>query len=135
MENVPRSEKAAEYDSAEPVPQAAPVEVVRRPRPPYHYRAVAAVWFIVGIIDVLIAIRFVLKLLGASTASPFVTFMYGVTAPLVAPFNGIFGAGAQGSYVLEPASLVAIVIYALIGWGLVTLIKLVTAPRGTPPAS
>ncbi|MDQ6691747.1 MAG: YggT family protein [Candidatus Dormibacteraeota bacterium] len=110
-----------------------PMGTVVEPVPAYNYRAVQAVWFITGLIDVLLIIRFVLKLLGASTSSGFVTFMYNITAPLVAPFQGIFGTPAANGSVLEPATLVAIVVYSLIGWGIVALIRLLTAPKGTRP--
>ena len=43
-------------------------------------------------------------------------FIYGITAPLVAPFYGLFGnPSAQGS-VLELHSLVALIVYALLAW-------------------
>ncbi|MGI8562198.1 MAG: YggT family protein [Candidatus Dormibacter sp.] len=99
----------------------------------YNFRAVAVVWFLAGVIDVLIGLRFLLKLLAASTQSAFVDFIYGITAPLVGAFRGIFGDSSQGSYVFEPSSLVAIVVYALIAWGIVALIRIVTAPRGSRP--
>lgn len=100
----------------------------------YNYRAVAGVWLVVGIVDVLIAVRFLLKLLGASIQSGFVSGIYGVTAPLLAPFHGIFPTSSAAGSVFEPAALVAIAIYSLLGWGVVALIRITTAPRGTPPA-
>jgi uncharacterized protein YggT (Ycf19 family) len=100
------------------------------PLPPYNLRAVQVTWFLIGLITALIAIRFLLKALGASSQAQFVAFVYGVTGPLVAPFQGIFPTSAQGYYILEPSSLIAIVIYLLIGWAIVTLIKIATAPRG-----
>lgn len=96
--------------------------------PPYSYRAVQATWFVIALIATLIALRFALKLLGASPQAEFVGFIYGVTAPLVAPFRGIFADSAQGFFVFEPSSLVALVIYLLIGWGIVALIKIITSP-------
>jgi len=87
------------------------------------------IWWIVGFVDILLAIRFLLKLLGGSTVSGFVTFMYNITQPLVAPFHGIFNTAVQGRSILEPESLVAIVIYSLIGWGLASLIRMVTRTR------
>src|SRR5467141_5385681 len=96
----------------------------------YHTRAIQAVWWIVGFLDTLIAIRFVLKLFGANLA-PFVRFMYDVTWPLVAPFHGIFNTDQVGRSVLEPESLVAIAIYTLIGWGIVSLIRLLTGPSSS----
>jgi hypothetical protein len=44
----------------------------------------------------------------------------------VAPFHGIFNTSASGRKVFEPESLVAIAIYALIGWGLASLVRVVT---------
>jgi len=82
------------------------------------------VWFIVGVIDVLLAIRFVLLLLGANHSAGFVDFIYGVTAILVAPFVGIFGEPTYGKFMFDISSLLAIIIYSLIGLGIVKLITL-----------
>jgi len=97
--------------------------------PSHNFQAVRVAWFVTGLIGVLVALRFALKLLGASTQSSFVSFIYGTTAPLVAPFHGIFPDSGQGFYIFEPASLLAIAIYSLIGWGVVTLIRITTARR------
>ena len=45
------------------------------------------------------------------------TFIYDLTQLFVAPFHGIFNTAANGRNVFEPESVVAIVIYLLIGWG------------------
>jgi hypothetical protein len=101
----------------------------------YNFRAAAVVGFIVGIIDILIAARFLGKLFGASAQSAFVSFIYTVSGPLVAPFQGIFGNGGSKANSFETADLVAIAVYAVVGWGLVMLIRITTAPRGTRPAT
>ena len=93
-------------------------------------RTIQIIWWVVGFIDVLIAIRFLLKLFGANPA-PFVRFMYDVTWPLVAPFHGIFNTAQEGRSILEPESLVAMAIYALIGWGIVSLIRLMSRQRSS----
>jgi uncharacterized protein YggT (Ycf19 family) len=98
----------------------------------YDPRVERVIWFIVAVIDSMIAIRFFMKLLGASYQADFVRFMYGVTGPLVAPFRGIFQASGSGNYVLELESLIAIAIYLLIGWGVVALVRIVSAPRTRP---
>jgi hypothetical protein len=95
-------------------------------RPASNYKAEQAIWFVVGVVDALLIIRFLLKLLGASLASGFVRFIYDLTAVLVAPFHAIFNTVVSGRSILEPESLVAIAIYTLIGWGLAALIRLMT---------
>lgn len=86
------------------------------------------IWYIVGLIGILLAFRFVLKLLGANPNSGFVDFIYTVSGVLTAPFDNIFGvATAQAgevNSVFEPSILVAIAVYSLIGWGLTKLLTL-----------
>lgn len=84
--------------------------------------------FIVGLIVVLLAIRFVLLLLGASEISPFVQFIYALTQPLTAPFQGIFGEPAIGASVIEWASLTGIIFYSLIGFGIHRLVDVLYRP-------
>ena len=124
------------YQQPPPAPAPAPVErVAVTEQSSYNFRAAAVVGFIVGVVDILIAARFLGKLFGASVQSAFVNFIYQVSAPLVAPFTGIFGDTGSRTNTFETASLVAIVVYAVIGWGLVVLIRIITAPHGTKPSS
>src|SRR5665811_2517997 len=48
------------------------------------------VYFVFGILDILLAFRFVFKLLGANPSTGFVDFIYNLSAIFVAPFAGIF---------------------------------------------
>lgn len=85
------------------------------------------VWYIVGFISVLLAFRFVLKLLGANPESGFVDFIYTITNILTAPFDNIFGVSrtttGEVNSVFEPSILVAAAVYALLGWGIVKLLN------------
>ncbi|HYM49284.1 MAG TPA: TetR-like C-terminal domain-containing protein [Candidatus Limnocylindrales bacterium] len=135
-EEVVSRETATGRPVGEPVPPLAPMAASRTSvtsyrRGVYQDRVSAAIWWIVGLIDILIAIRFILKLFGASTASAFTQFMYSITDGLVAPFHGIFNTAASGRSVLEPESLVAMAIYTLIGWGIISLIHLLARPSRT----
>ncbi|RWZ78223.1 MAG: YggT family protein [Candidatus Microsaccharimonas sossegonensis] len=82
------------------------------------------VWFIVGVVDALLAIRFILMLLGANQASGFVDFVYVITGGLVAPFVGIFGQPSYGMFMFDWSSILAIIVYSLIGLGIVKLMTL-----------
>jgi len=73
-------------------------------------------------------VRFALLLLGANEASGFVRLIYGLSRPFVLPFQGIFGEPVLGASVLEWASLVGIIVYALVAYGLARLIELIYAP-------
>lgn len=81
---------------------------------------------IVGVVAILIAIRIVLKLLAANTESGFTHFIYGITGPLVGPFQNIFGTpSANNGAVFEISSVLAIAIYLLVGWLITRLLVLV----------
>ena len=80
------------------------------------YRLMQAVYLVFGIIEALIAIRIVLRALGANSQAGFAQFVYGVSAPLVAPFAGLFGNPQTGGAVLELHSIVALIVYALLAW-------------------
>jgi uncharacterized protein YggT (Ycf19 family) len=86
------------------------------------------IWLVLGIFEVLLAFRFFLKLLGANPNSGFTEFVYTVSGPLAAPFRGIFSAptteGDVTTSVFETSTLLAIVVYAIIGWGIVKLATL-----------
>ena len=82
------------------------------------------VWYIAGVIIVLLALRLLLFLLGANRDSGFVDFIYSISAVFAAPFSGIFPAPTYGQFFFDTASLVAIVVYALVAWGIARLFTL-----------
>ncbi len=86
------------------------------------------VYFFFGALEILLAFRLVLKVMGASISSAFVGFIYGLSGLFVLPFEGIFRRGlSQGietTSVLEPSTLVAIIVYAVLAWGTVKLIRI-----------
>jgi YGGT family protein len=88
------------------------------------YRICQGIYLVFGIVEGLIAIRFVLRLLGANPDAGFADFIYGMTAPFLAPFFGLFGTPSFGGSVLELHSIVAIVFYALLAWVLVKIVQL-----------
>lgn len=88
------------------------------------------VWYITGIIIALLALRLVLLLLAANNSAGFVEFVYSLSGIFAAPFFGIFNyQPAYGQFTFEISTVVAIVVYALIGWGIAKLATL-TRPQG-----
>lgn len=83
------------------------------------------VYFLTGLVSALLAIRFILSLLGANRDNGFANLIYGVTYPFVAPFFGLFGYQVEyGVARFEIETLVAIVVYALVGYAIVKMIRI-----------
>lgn len=86
------------------------------------------VYYILGVLEVLLAFRLVFKLLGANPASAFVSVIYTLSNIFMAPFTGIFRIastrGVETQAILEPATIVAMIVYAVIAWGIVKLIEI-----------
>ena len=89
------------------------------------WRFVQAIWLVFGVIEGLLAIRFALRALGANASAGFAEFIYGITAPFVAPFVGLFSNPSSSGSVLELNTLVALIAYALLGWLLAKIVWLI----------
>lgn len=86
------------------------------------------IYFFFGALETLLAFRLIFKLAGAGMTSAFVSFIYGVTGLFILPFEGIFRRaltqGIETTSVLEPATIVALVVYAFVAWGIVRLVRI-----------
>ena len=83
------------------------------------------VWYITGVIIALLALRLILQLLGANEGNPFVDLVYGLSGIFAAPFFGMFSyEPSYGVSYFEVSTFVAILIYALLGWGIARLFTL-----------
>lgn len=86
------------------------------------------VYYVLGILETLLAFRFILKLLGANPNSGFAAFIYNLSQAFVAPFSGIFRSvvspGIETPSVFEPATLVAMIVYALIAYAIARIIDI-----------
>lgn len=86
------------------------------------------IYFFFGVLEIMLIFRFLFKLTGASLSSGFVRLVYTITGIFILPFEGIFRRGfTQGvetTAVLEPSSIVAILVYILLAWGIVKLVRI-----------
>ncbi|MFA7287115.1 MAG: hypothetical protein WC052_05635 [Patescibacteria group bacterium] len=77
------------------------------------------IWFIASVIMTILALRFVLILLGANRGNTFVDFIYSISYPFARPFFGMFNYDLEyGVSRFELSTLVAIAVYALVATGL-----------------
>ena len=92
-----------------------------------------AVYLLFGILEALLAFRFIFKILGANPKSSFVFTIYNISAAFLAPFSDIFRAavsqGIEVKSVLEPATMIAMIVYGFVAYGLVRLIRIYGAPK------
>jgi hypothetical protein len=88
-------------------------------------RVIYGIYFVLSSLEILLAFRLVLKLTGANPGSEFVAFIYNLSRIFVWPFLGIFSQattqGLETTAVLEPATLVAMIVYAILAWMIVRL--------------
>lgn len=89
------------------------------------YTASNVVWFIAGVLLIVLAFRFVLMLLAANQENTFANFVYTLSYPFAAPFFGLFGYTIRyGVSQLELSTLVAMAVYALVAFGITRLIHI-----------
>src|SRR5919199_1223677 len=106
LERTERIETVEREPSAAPVParhDASYVSVRREVVGPNiaARKAQQTIWFFFGIVETLLALRFLLLALGANPASPFFAFVVSVTNPLTAPFSNLIATPRYGNSILE----------------------------------
>ena len=98
------------------------------------YRGTQIVWYLVGILEVLLGFRFILKLLAANPAAGFTNFIYAITEPFAAPFLNVFSIPRVEGSILEWTTLLAMLVYFLIALAIVKLLVM-SKPVSRPEAA
>ncbi|MFA6414813.1 MAG: YggT family protein [Candidatus Paceibacterota bacterium] len=97
------------------------------------YRGTQIAWYLLGLVEVLLAFRFVLKLLGANASAGFTSFIYSVTQAFAAPFLSVFQVTqVAGGSLFEWTTLLAMVVYWMVALAVVKLFlmgKTVSTPE------
>jgi len=97
------------------------------------YRGTQILWYVLGVIEVLLAFRFALKLFGANPGAGFSDFIYNITYVFAAPFISVFQNDqvVSGS-VFEWTTLLAMFVYWVVVLGINRLLlmgKTVSTPE------
>ena len=96
------------------------------------YRGTQIVWYLLSILQVLLAFRFILKLTGANPEAGFTGFIYSVTWPFTAPFLAVFSITTVQGSIFEWTTLLSMFVYWLIAIGIIKLLlmgKTVSTPE------
>lgn len=88
------------------------------------WRTQRIIYYIFGVVEAFIAIRFVLRVLAANPTSAFTQWVYNISWVFAFPFNGVVPDTVAGGSVVEWFSLIALLIYALVSVALAALIAL-----------
>jgi uncharacterized protein YggT (Ycf19 family) len=82
--------------------------------------------WLLWVLEVIFALRFVMKLLGAVPSNPFIHLLYSMTDPLLAPFTAALGGQSR----VEWDTLLGMLVYFLVILALTRLLRLfVTEPE------
>lgn len=105
------------------------VENVGAERKTIISKIVLFIWASTGILEFLILMRMLLKLIAANPESAFARIVYGFTDLFLWPFSGLIASPSAGNgMVLEISSFFALLVYAVMAWGIVQLIKIFATP-------
>lgn len=87
------------------------------------FRTYQVIWYVLGIIEVLLLFRVILKMLGANPLSGFVSLIYQISDPLALPFYGIFRISVVEGAVFEWSTILAGIVYLIIAYGLIQFMQ------------
>lgn len=134
--SMPSVEPAMPMQPVQPVLPVQPVQPVQpvgtNGRTWHVYRDVRVIHYVFGVLEVLLTLRLVLRLFAANPDAAFSALIYGVTGPFVFPFQGVFPDPSSRGSVFELSTLLALIVYPLLAWGISRLVRL---PRHRQPTT
>ena len=86
------------------------------------YKVTQFIWLLFGALEALIGIRVILMLIGANPANPFALLVYELSDLFLWPFRNIVANPGFQNHILEITSIIAMIVYPLVGWAIVRLI-------------
>jgi len=98
------------------------------------YRGTQIVWYLLYFIEVILVLRFFLKLFGANPAAGFTSFIYAITGVIAAPFLSVFGITQVSGSIFEWTTLLAMLVYWIVAYAIVKLL-LIGKTVSTPEAA
>ncbi len=91
------------------------------------YPGAQFIWFLLWVVNVILAFRFFLKLVGANPGAGFTNFIYTISEPLIRPFLNVIRGTAVDGGVFEWSTVLAMVVYWVLAW-LVVMVLAVSRP-------
>jgi uncharacterized protein YggT (Ycf19 family) len=91
-------------------------------------RIIRISWILVLAVEAVLLLRFLLKLMAADPAVPVAGLIYGITDTLLRPFEGLTPVNVFEGVAVELTTLIAMLVYLLLGWLAVELIRMILKP-------
>lgn len=91
----------------------------------FMFKVMQLGWLLLGILETMIALRIILKLIGANPENAIVALIYGFTGLFLAPFMGLASAIVINGRLLEISPMFAMLVYGLLGWAIERLVWLI----------
>ena len=88
---------------------------------------VNSIFWLAGVVEVLLGMRFFLRLLGANRENSFSQLINNLSAPFIAPFSTLFisPTSGTGDYIFDVNIVIAIIAYALLSYLAVSLVRFI----------
>lgn len=117
-----KKESAPDPDPSAPV-EGPPIVVYKKKK--MIFRTYQIVWYVLGVIEVILTFRVLLKFLGANPGSIFTFIVYQISFPFILPFTGIVGNTVFGNSVIEWITFLAMGVYLVIAWGIIEFFQII----------
>ena len=95
----------------------------------FTYQVTGLLWLLLGALESLLALRLILKLMAANPANAFASFIYALSDVFVWPFIGLTVTPSAFGIVVEIHTIIAMVVYAMVGWLFISLFALLLYRR------
>ena len=88
------------------------------------YWIVRSIYWFFGILELLLTVKFLLRLFGANTENQFAQLIQSLTAPFLAPFSTLFVSPTSegGGSIFDLNIIIAMIIYGILSYLLVSLV-------------
>jgi uncharacterized membrane protein len=85
-------------------------------------------WLVLGLLEIMLGLRFILKLMAANSDNGFAGFVYGISGAFTKPFDALLGTPAIDGSIFETTTLIAMCVYAFL-FGLAARLLIIIGDR------